>query len=99
MTTTLTDDRTKVRTNSKFSDRAFRINFALMMEMPPGWIAVSDIAEHLGMSSHKIRMALAELRGNGIIARQRRYETGDTGRKTWHTYVRLVDDNTTEADA
>jgi hypothetical protein len=51
------------------------------------------------LTSHQIRLPLAELCAAGIVERDRRYETGDTGRKTWHTYVRLVEDTSTEAAA
>ncbi|MFC9280943.1 hypothetical protein [Streptomyces collinus] len=81
------------------SDRAFRIFFALATEMDRGWVRVSSVASQLDMTSHQIRLPLAELRDAGITTHERRYETGDTGRKTWHTYVRLVDDNATEATA
>ncbi|MFF8789246.1 hypothetical protein [Streptomyces sp. NPDC015125] len=81
------------------SDRAFRILYALATEMDRGWVPVSSVAEQLEMTSHQIRLPLTELREAGITDHERRYEVGDTGRKTWHTYVRLVGDNASEAAA
>jgi hypothetical protein len=81
------------------SDRAFRIFYALAAEMDPGWVRVASVAKQIEMTSHQIRLPLAELREKRITTQERRYETGETGRKTWHTYVRLVGDDITEATA
>lgn len=67
--------------------------------MDHGWVSIPPIAELLGMTPHQIRLPLAELRAAGMVEHDRRYETGDTGRKTWHTYVRLADDTPAEAAA
>ncbi|PNG18593.1 Rrf2 family transcriptional regulator [Streptomyces cahuitamycinicus] len=81
---------------SSISDRAFRVLHVLALHMDSGWVPIPPIAELLGMTSHQIRLPLAELRAAGMVEHDRRYEIGDTGRKTWHTYVRLVDDTATE---
>lgn len=80
------------------SDRAFRIFYALTLELDRGWVPVPAIADQLKMTSHQIRLPLAELRTAGLVESERRYEKGATGRPTWHTYIRLTDD-TTEAAA
>ncbi|MGW2496285.1 hypothetical protein ACWCV2_17505 [Streptomyces pseudogriseolus] len=85
--------------STSISDRAFRVFYALAMELEQGWVPVPRIAAQLNMTSHQIRLPLAELRAAGIVERERRYEKGATGRPTWHTYIRLTDDTTAEAAA
>lgn len=84
---------------SSISHAAFRVLHVLALHMRSGWVDLPPIAEMCRMTPHQIRLPLAELRGARLIEHERRYETGATGRKTWHTYVRLVDDNATEAAA
>ncbi|MCD9903229.1 hypothetical protein LUR56_31255 [Streptomyces sp. MT29] len=89
---------------SPISDRAFRVLHVLALHMDDarqadGWVAIPPIAERLGMTSHQIRLPLAELRTTGMIEHDKRYERGATGRMTWHTYVRFVGDHATEAAA
>lgn len=81
---------------SSISDRAFRVLHVLALHMDSGWHPIPPIADMLGMTSHQIRLPLAELRAAGMVEHDRRYERGNTGRPTWHTYVRLTDDNATE---
>ncbi|MEU3200922.1 hypothetical protein [Streptomyces sp. NPDC006996] len=82
---------------SGISDRAFRILYVLAVDMERGWVPLSSVAERLEMTSHQIRLPVSELRAAGLIEHDRRYERGSTGRPTWRTYARLVDDNATEA--
>lgn len=84
---------------SGISDRAFRLYCVLVLRTEGGWVSIPPVAAKCGLTSHQIRLPLAELCAVGIVERHRRYETGDTGRKTWHTYVRLVDDTSAEAAA
>ncbi|MEE1764436.1 hypothetical protein [Streptomyces sp. SP18BB07] len=81
---------------SDISDRAFRVLHVLALHTDGGWTAVPVVAAKLGMKPHQVRGALAELCTERLAEKDRRYELGDTGRKTWHTYFRLVDDNATE---
>ncbi|MDH6628677.1 putative ArsR family transcriptional regulator [Streptomyces sp. LBL] len=81
------------------SDRAFRLFCVLVLRTDGGWVPVPRFAAMCGMTSHQIRMFLAELRAADIVETERRYEPGDTGRKTWHTYLRLVDDAPAEVAA
>ncbi|MET9776122.1 hypothetical protein ABZ023_18010 [Streptomyces sp. NPDC006367] len=76
---------------SSISDRAFRL-FCLLVLRTDGWVPIPPVAAMCGLTPHQVRLALAELRNVGMIERDRRYETGDTGRKTWHTYIRLTGD-------
>ncbi|MFG2408729.1 hypothetical protein ACGFR8_31185 [Streptomyces brevispora] len=82
---------------SSISHAAFRVLHVLALHMNSGWVDIPPIAEKCRMTPHQIRLPLAELREVHLIEHERRYETGATGRKTWHTYVRLVDDSTSEA--
>ncbi|MFF4543590.1 hypothetical protein ACFY1J_04995 [Streptomyces sp. NPDC001406] len=87
---------------SDISDRAFRLFCAITThpaDADDPWVAIPPIAERMRLTPHQVRLPLAELRKANMVVSQRRYETGSTGRKTWHTYVRLVDDAPTEAAA
>ncbi len=84
---------------SGISDRAFRVLHVLALHLDSGWVPIPPIADLLGMTPHQIRLPLAELRAAGMVEHDRRYVTGDTGRKTWHTYVRLADDMPAEVAA
>ncbi|WP_108934612.1 hypothetical protein [Streptomyces ardesiacus] len=76
---------------SGISDRAFRL-YCLLVLCTDGWVSIPPVAAMCGLTPHQIRLPLAELCDAGMVERDRRYETGDTGRKTWHTYIRLTDD-------
>ncbi|MET8717458.1 hypothetical protein ABZV52_30280 [Streptomyces sp. NPDC004735] len=84
---------------SSISHLAFRVLHVLALHMDAGWVDIPPIAKKCRMTPHQIRLPLTELRDAHLIEHERRYETGATGRKTWHTYVRLVGDSTTEAAA
>ncbi|MEU5978452.1 hypothetical protein [Streptomyces sp. NPDC047315] len=83
---------------SGISDRAFRMYCVLVLRTDGGWVPVPLFAGMCGMRSHQIRLFLTELRTAGVIETERRYGVGATGRKTWHTFVRLVDDNATATE-
>lgn len=84
---------------SDISDRAFRLLCAVTTHPTDGdtpWVTLPPIAKRMRLTPHQVRQALAELRDARMVVTERRYEMGSTGRKTWRTYVRLVDDNATE---
>ncbi|MFB7403403.1 hypothetical protein ACFCZR_24820 [Streptomyces rubiginosohelvolus] len=72
------------------SDRAFRVYCVLVLRTTGEWTDFPFVAAEINLNPHEIRHALTELFGTGLVQKDRRYETGATGRKTWHTYVRLA---------
>ncbi|WP_413100933.1 hypothetical protein [Streptomyces sp. Inha503] len=73
------------------SDRAFRLYCYLVLYSRGCWVTVQDAADACGLTNHQAREPLSELREAGLAESQRVYEKGDHGRKTWHTYFRLVE--------
>ncbi|WP_328491191.1 hypothetical protein [Streptomyces zaomyceticus] len=92
MSTSTTTDRPRL------SDRAHRIQSQLSRHHADGeWVAVASICDGLGLNSHEIRSALAELVTAGVAQRQRSFICRD-GRRTHCTSFRLTD-NTREVSA
>ncbi|MFI6142346.1 hypothetical protein ACIBCC_29665 [Streptomyces griseus] len=85
------------RLATAMSDRAFRVFCVLVLRTNGTWRDIPAIAAEMSMRPHEIRHALSELCAVGLAQKERRYERGSTGRPTWHTYVRLADDNTAGA--
>lgn len=74
------------------SDRAFRLYLVLVLRTSGEWKSIPWLAAERGLTSHQVRFPLAELRDSAMVETKRVYETGEHGRKTWHTYVRIPED-------
>lgn len=94
MTTTATAPR-----ESRLSDRAHRVLFALDLHPKGEWVETPSICNVLGLSSHEVRYALAQLREAGRVERERRPARTQDGRKTYRTFFRLADQSNGEAPA
>jgi predicted ArsR family transcriptional regulator len=88
---TVSTDALRPALASGISDRAFRLYCVIVLRTNGEWVPIPPLAEQCSLTAHQVRLPLAELRAAGMIERDRRYERGGTGRKTWHTYVRLSD--------
>ncbi|MFJ2225513.1 hypothetical protein ACIOFY_36425 [Streptomyces anulatus] len=82
------------RLDTAMSDRAFRVFCVLVLRTAGEWRDIPFIADALNLTTHEIRSTITELHTAGLIRKERRYETGTSGRKTWHTYIALTDDTT-----
>ncbi|MFJ2745293.1 hypothetical protein ACIO3O_37180 [Streptomyces sp. NPDC087440] len=75
------------------SDRAFRLYSVLVLTTSGGqWVTIPELAAACRLKPYEARPALSELRKADMVEADRRYVTGDTGRKTWRTYIRLPED-------
>ncbi|MFJ4988720.1 hypothetical protein ACIP9H_33590 [Streptomyces sp. NPDC088732] len=84
---------------SGISDRAFRLYCALVLTTTGEWTAIPKVAAECRITPHQARGPLTQLVDKSLIERERVYETGSSGRKTWHTYVRLIEDATEVREA
>lgn len=82
---------------AQISDRGFRVFCVLVLHPSGEWRDIPSIAAAVQLNPHQIRHAITELCGAGLIEKERRYESGASGRKTWHTYVRPLDDDLSSA--
>ncbi|WP_399554059.1 hypothetical protein [Streptomyces anulatus] len=82
------------RLDTAMSDRAFRVFCVLVLRTAGEWRDIPYVADAVNLTTHEIRSTIAELHTAGLIRKERRYETGVSGRKTWHTYIALTDDTT-----
>ncbi|MGW3628371.1 hypothetical protein [Streptomyces sp. NPDC000880] len=74
------------------SDRAFRLYCYLVLRTSGEWVTIPTMAAACGLNPYQARAPFAELRDAAMVETDRVYEPGDTGRKTWRTYVRLPED-------
>ncbi|MFD4799250.1 hypothetical protein [Streptomyces anulatus] len=82
------------RLATAMSDRAFRVFCVLVLRTSGEWRNIPYIADAVNLTAHEIRSTITELHTAGLIRKDRRYETGASGRKTWHTYISLAEDST-----